>query len=77
MHEHERKRNALLAPYRSNDDPRFEWLENVFLKYLADWLASIQVRPGLFTPDERAKMFLICTNIQRSANNHQVNDTVG
>ena len=53
-----RKRNSLLAPYRSSNDPRFEWLENVFLKYLADWLASIQVRPGLFTQGQRAQMFL-------------------
>ena len=58
MHEHERKRNSLLAPYRSSNDPRFEWLENVFLKYLADWLASIKVRPGLFTQEQRAQMFL-------------------
>lgn len=26
FHEHERKRNALLAPYRSNTDSRFDWL---------------------------------------------------
>ena len=39
FHEHQRKRNELLAPYRSITDPQFEWLENVFLKYLADWLS--------------------------------------
>ena len=58
MHEYERKRNQLLAPYRSRDDPRFEWLENVFLKYLTDWFQSTQARPGLFTSDQRAQMFL-------------------
>lgn len=58
FHEHERKRNPLLAPYRSNTDPRFEWLENVFLRYLADWLSSTQSRAGTFTPDQRAQMFL-------------------
>jgi hypothetical protein len=58
FHEHERKRNALLAPYRSTTDSRFEWLENVFLRYLADWLSSTQTRAGSFTPDQRAKMFL-------------------
>ena len=58
FHEHERKRNALLAPYRSTTDSRFDWLENVFLKYLADWLSSTQTRAGSFTPDQRAKMFL-------------------
>ncbi len=45
MHEHERKRNSLLAPYRNSNDPRFEWLENVFLKYLADWLVTRSVCP--------------------------------
>jgi hypothetical protein len=30
FHEHKRKRNALLAPYQSTTDSRFEWLENVF-----------------------------------------------
>ena len=49
---------ALLAPYRSTTDSRFEWLENVFLRYLADWLSSTQPRAGSFTPDQRAKMFL-------------------
>ena len=34
--EYQKKRNALLAPYRSTDDERFDWLENVFLKYLTD-----------------------------------------
>jgi hypothetical protein len=58
LHEHERKRNALLAHYRSVTDSRFEWLENVFLKYLSDWLSSVQTRAGTFTPDERGKMFL-------------------
>ena len=58
MHEHERKQNELLAPYRSPNDPRFEWLENVFLKYLADWLALTQVCPGSFTADQRAQTFL-------------------
>ena len=29
FHEHERKRNTLLAPYRSTTDSRFDWLENI------------------------------------------------
>ncbi len=58
FHEHQRKRNELLAPYRSITDPRFEWLENVFLKYLADWLSSTKTRKGMFTPDQRGRMFL-------------------
>ena len=58
FHEYERKRNPLLAPYRSCTDSRFQCLENVFLKYLADWLSSTQTRAGMFTPDEKARMFL-------------------
>ena len=53
-----RNRIELLAPDRSPNDPRFEWVENVFLKYLADWLALTQVRPGSFTADQRAQIFL-------------------
>ena len=58
FHEHKRKRNALLAPYRSSTDVRFDWLENVFLKYLSDWFSSTQTRPGMYTPEQRAQMFL-------------------
>ncbi|XP_028394454.1 uncharacterized protein LOC114518646 [Dendronephthya gigantea] len=58
FHEHERKRNMLLAPYRSSTDVRFDWLENVFLKYLSDWFSSTQTRAGTYTPEQRAQMFL-------------------
>ena len=58
FHEHERKRNALLAPYRSSTDVQFDWLENVFFKYLSDWFSSTQTRPGMYTPEQRAQMFL-------------------
>ena len=58
FHEHQRKRNLLLAPYRSSTDARFNWLENVFLKYLTDWFSSTQTRAGTYTPEQRAQMFL-------------------
>ena len=58
FHEHGRKQNALLAPYRSSTDFRFDWLESVFLKYLNDWLSSTHTCSGMYTPDQRAQMFL-------------------
>ena len=34
--EGDRKLKNFLKPYRNNDDPRFDWFQNVFLKYLSD-----------------------------------------
>jgi hypothetical protein len=39
---HLRKQNALLAPYRSADDERFNWLQNVFLEHLKGWKSSVE-----------------------------------
>ena len=52
------KRNALLAPYRSQDDKRFEWLLNTFLQYFHDWKKAVETRPGEFLATARAKMFI-------------------
>ena len=52
------KRKPFLKPYSSQSDPRFDWLKNVFIKYLRDWKASISNRPGEFSKTEKAKMFL-------------------
>ena len=52
------KRNNFLLPYTSPDDERFNWLENVFLKYLNDWQGSIQNRSGNFSAKAKAKMFI-------------------
>ena len=41
-----RKRKNFLKPYQNIDDPRFDWLQNVFLKCLSDWKESIEQRPG-------------------------------
>lgn len=30
----------------------------MFLKYLSDWFSSTQTRPGMYTPEQRAQMFL-------------------
>ena len=32
--EGDKNRKKFLKPYRNTDDPRFDWLQNVFLKYL-------------------------------------------
>ena len=64
FHEHERKRNVLLAPYRSSTDFRFDWLENVFLKYLKDWFSSTQTCSGKYTPEQRAQIFCLFRHIK-------------
>lgn len=53
--EYRKKRNALLASYRSNDDERFDWDDE---KYLTDWKSSTESRKWAYTDDERGRMFL-------------------
>ena len=52
------KKNELLAPYRSQNDERFEWLLNTFLQYFHDWKKAVDTRPGEFQPTVPAKMFI-------------------
>ena len=40
------------------DDFRFNWLENEFLAYLFSWKDCVDHRPGQFTENGKAKMFL-------------------
>ena len=54
----DQKRKNSLKPYRNIDDPRFNWLQNVFLKYLSDWKESIGERPGQFTLNAKDRMFI-------------------
>ncbi len=56
--EHVRKRNDFLEPYSSSNDKRFDWLQNTFLVYLEEWYTATQHRPGVFSKDDRAKMFI-------------------
>jgi hypothetical protein len=56
--EHQKKRNALLSPYRCADDERFDWLQNVFLDYLKSWKSSTEAREGDFSNDDRGRMFI-------------------
>ena len=55
---HQLKRKPFLKPYSNLNDERFEWLEEVFLKYFENWKRNIENRPGNFTPNARNKMFL-------------------
>ena len=52
------KRNNFFLPYTFPDYERFNWLENVFLKYLNDWQRSIQNRSGTYSAKAKAKMFI-------------------
>ena len=56
--EHVRKRNERIKPYTSCEDEHLVWMKDIFLKFLDDWKASIQVRQGPFSPTEQEKMFL-------------------
>ena len=55
--EHQIQQNALLAPYRKCDDPRFVWLTDTFLQCFVDWKEEITKREG-FTPDQMTRMFI-------------------
>lgn len=46
-----------LAPYKKDDDARFEFLDT-FERYLNDWKNSVYEREGNFQLSDRAKMFL-------------------
>ena len=52
------KQKPFLLPFSSVNDPRFAWLQNVFLKYFEDWLHSIEQRPGNFSRNAHNNMFL-------------------
>ena len=56
--EHVRRRNDFIKPYTSQDDERFAWLRDVFLHYLEKWRESIMQQEGIYTADEKGKMFL-------------------
>ena len=56
--EHIRKRKPFLKPYTSEEDPRFDWLENSFLKYFEEWKCSTENRLGEFSKKDRNNMFI-------------------
>ncbi|PFX11571.1 uncharacterized protein LOC111319534 [Stylophora pistillata] len=52
-----RERKPFLAPYTSLQDERFVFLMK-FLEYLNSWKTSTENKPGNYTQNARAKMFL-------------------
>ena len=56
--EHMRKRNPKIKPYTSVDDERLVLMTDVFLEYLKRWKENIEKRPGEYSKEERAKMFI-------------------
>ena len=52
------QRKPFLHPYEDQNDERFTWLIDSFLKYFEDWKVSIETRAGNFTDNARAKMFI-------------------
>ena len=58
MSEGDQKHKNIPMPYRNIDDPRFDWFQNVFLKYLSDWRESIEERSGQFTLNAKDCMFI-------------------
>ena len=53
-----RKRKPFLELYKSKDDPRLKWMIKDFLGYLSEWKKNVDERPGDFSKNERARMFL-------------------
>lgn len=58
FNEEKKKRKPFLMPYTDKLDFRFDWLQNEFLAYFEDWKAKINVRPGPYTSNDRARMFI-------------------
>ena len=63
--DHIRKIKPFLAPYTSNDDLRFEWLEKGMLQYLNSWKESIEKHPGEFSKGDKNKMFISWQTMER------------
>ena len=47
-----------LIPFSSIDDPRFSWLQNVFLQHFVAWLYSTVNREGNFSRNAKNKTFI-------------------
>ena len=56
--EHITKQKPFLKPYSSINDERFDWLLHMFLPYFTNWKESIESRPGIYTTNDKARMFL-------------------
>ena len=56
--EEDYSRNEFLKPYATENDLRFDWLQNTLLPYFNNWKHNILQRPGNFTASAREKMFI-------------------
>ena len=74
------------APFLSTDDPRFSWLKQ-FTKYFEDWLATVEVRPGVYEKFENKmlilsqafsghKITILRTGIYKVSITHKVSDVL-
>ena len=52
------KRKNFLKPYWDIDDSRFDWLQNVFLRYESDWKESIEEWKSQLTLNAKDCMFI-------------------
>jgi len=57
-------RNPNLEPYRDPNDPRLDWLVDVFLKYFKDWEHEVIIRFAKMTPAERDRHILPRQTVQ-------------
>lgn len=57
LEEHSRKRKPFLKPYKDQDDERFQWMQEVFLKYFSDWKENIEEQKTCSKTDKN-KMFI-------------------
>ncbi|XP_070545584.1 uncharacterized protein [Ptychodera flava] len=56
--------NPDVRPYTDVNDPRFEWLQNDFLQYFAEWKEQVDNRQGVFTRKEKGQMMLSYQTLQ-------------
>ena len=56
--EEDYSRNEFLKPYATENDLRFDWLQNTLLPYFDNWKHNILQRPGNFTASVRQKIFI-------------------
>ncbi|KAK3931797.1 Transposable element P transposase [Frankliniella fusca] len=52
------KENDNLRPYTDENDDRFTFMTEEFLKYFDEWLINVKNRPGKFSKEKREKMFI-------------------
>ena len=59
-----RKLKPFEAPSLPTHDPQFSWLKYQILKYLEDWLKTIELRPGVYEKSETKNVYMITKGIK-------------